>query len=130
MSEIYRAARYVARPLNGTGKATIMHARRGPTVEEHVGVQIVPGTLNASLDRPFDWSGAAEIPIPDAVSWSDLGGEWFTSTARIQPVTIAGIPAWAMRLERSRAPMTLVELVSDARLRDRIHDWPATLEIG
>jgi CTP-dependent riboflavin kinase len=108
------------RMVPGAGKATIMHERRGPALEEHVGVRIHPGTLNLTLDGPFDWAGATEIPIPDAVSWADLDGEWFMSSARVQAVSVGGVDAWAVRMERSRAPRNLIEVVAPTRLRDKL----------
>jgi CTP-dependent riboflavin kinase len=121
---------YSATPLAGTGKATIMHTRRGPALEDLLGVALIPGTLNLRLDRPFDWSGASEVAIPDAVSWSALDGPWVTGQAHIQAVTVAGIPAWALRLHRSNAPTDLVEVLSSTHLRSRVPSWPAVLEVS
>lgn len=119
---------WTAEPLGGTGKASQMHDRRAPAFERFTGPGLVTGTLNARLDRAFDWTGAETILVPDAASWSDLDGPWIQSTARVQALTIGGVHAWAVRMERSKAPGELVELVSTARLRDAV-EWPATLAL-
>lgn len=122
------AVTYTAHPRRGLGRATKMHSRRGPTLSSICGTQIQPGTLNLSLDRPFDWSGAVPAIIPDACSWSHLDGLWQISSARVAAVRLDDTPAWAVRLDRSGAPDTLVELVAAVILRDEITRWPATLE--
>jgi CTP-dependent riboflavin kinase len=112
--------RWVGQMRHGTGKATIMHERRGPALEEYAGTDLHPGTLNIVLDRPFDWSGAETIAVPDAVSWADLDGEWFVSSASVQPISVGDMDAWAVRMERSRAPRNLIEVVAPVRLRDKL----------
>ena len=121
---------YTATPRDGAGKAAVMHERRGAAIADAVGVDVVPGTLNVMLNRPFDWAGAKVVPMPDAVSWSALDGPWLTSTARIKRVEVGGVEAWALRMERSRAPDRLLELVAPVRLRDAITSWPAPLEVS
>lgn len=118
---------YTAEARHGTGKATIMHERRGQALGAAVGHPLVPGTLNVVLDRPLDWSGATEHVIPDAVSWSNLDGPWNSTPVRLKPVVIGGEAAWAFRPLRSNAPANLVELLSCVRLRDVVR-FPATME--
>jgi CTP-dependent riboflavin kinase len=119
---------YQARAVDGVGRATRMHARRGPALSRLLGADLFPGTLNLRLDRPFLWKGAKPVPVPDALDWGDLDGDWIESQAMIQPVTLSGVSAWAMRLHRSRAPADLVEVLSEVRLRDVVAGWPAELE--
>jgi CTP-dependent riboflavin kinase len=102
----------------GKGIASRMHARRIGPVEAITG-PLYPGTLNLVLDRRFDWGMAHHaVRIPDARDWSNLDGAWYESAARIYPVTVNGLGAWVMRLDRSRASKRLVEIVASVRLRD------------
>lgn len=104
---------------NGTGIASRMHDRRIGPVERLVGVPLHRGTLNLTLDRPFDWAAEhVTLTLPDAKDWQDLDGEWFESPARVSPVLVGYHAAWAMRLDRSSAPANLIEVVAPVRLRD------------
>ena len=113
-------------PIVGTGRATVMHDRRGAAIEAVTG-PIVTGTLNVRLDAPFDWSAPhVSVDVPDAVDWSRLDGPWTTGKANLYPVRIGGEDAWALRLARSAGPLDLLEIVSRIRLRNAIA-FPATV---
>lgn len=114
--------------MHGRGIASRMHDRRIGPVEDAVGCELYPGTLNVSLSRAFDWGAThRQITVPDAADWNELDGEWRTGTLRLYPVAINGLAAWVMRLDRSRAPLSLVEIVAPVRLRDMV-DGPVTLD--
>jgi CTP-dependent riboflavin kinase len=111
---------------SGKGIASRMHTRRIGPVEAITG-PLRPGTLNLVLDRRFDWGAAHHaVQVPDARDWSNLDGAWYESTARIYPVSVNGLRAWVMHLDRSRASKRLVEIVAAVRLRDVLED-PVTV---
>lgn len=110
---------YRARMVNGTGIASRMHDRRIDPIQQYVGACLHRGTLNLSLDKPFDWAAPHEaITVPDAKNWQDLDGPWFESVARVYPVLVGYQRAWVMRLDRSSAPANTIEVVAPVRLRD------------
>ncbi len=117
-----------------TGKATIMHARRGEALAAATGAEVSPGTLNLDLDQDFAWGAPhREAEVPDAEDWGDLGGPWATSTARLWPVWVSEggqcLPGWVMRLDRSRAPLHRVELIAAVSVRAMLGDGPYQLEL-
>jgi len=74
------------------------------------GVGLVPGTLNVELDRPWRMPASARR---------------FSAGLALSliPCQIEGIEAWVLRTDKNESgtgdhPRTLVEIVSDKRLRE------------
>jgi SAM-dependent methyltransferase len=79
-----------------------------------------PGSLNLTLDRPFDWGvGYFRAQISDWVDRSKgFSGPQALRWCRFAPVLFDNHDAFAMRFEGDGYPADFVELVSDTKLRD------------
>jgi SAM-dependent methyltransferase len=110
----------------GAGGATkaFEHAgeRRIAEIESILGWRPVPGSLNVSLEQPFEWDTRFyRAPVLDVKDRSKgLGSEWAPRWARFYPVRIEDHEACVFRFEGERYPDTFVELIAPQRLRDVI----------
>ncbi len=113
-----------------SGKASVMHERRGQALEQATGTRLYPGTLNLGLDKRFAWSTAPHkvVMVPDAVKWGSTNGPWTTSEARLYPIYVNDHPAWVLRLARSGASRSHIEVLASVRLRDH-HKSPVTVRL-
>jgi CTP-dependent riboflavin kinase len=89
-------------------------------IEELAGVSLVPGTLNMLLDetfdRPEDTFYVAACCFAD--DWADKTGQ---AGYFLTPVLIEGqYRAFAMQPEEAGYPPEQVELIGEARLRDKL----------
>lgn len=110
----------------GAGGATkaFEHAgeRRIAEVESILGWRPVAGSLNVSLDAPFEWNTrfyrAQVLDVKDRSKGID--SEWRPRWARFYPVRVDGHHACVFRFEGERYPDNFVELIAPQRLRDVI----------
>lgn len=133
--EVYRM---VARPLRyrlyegeivkGAGGATPAWehdgGRRICEFAFATGHKVVPGSLNTQLDKPFHWDQSyfrSQI-LDVAERGKGLDVEWAPRWARIYPVEVCNVPAYAFRFEGETYRDYFVEFVSPARLRYFIDD--------
>ncbi len=127
----FRRRRAVERLSSGTaqkgaGGATrafeYAGGRRIAEIETVLGWRPVPGSLNVSLDAPFDWDGGFyRVQILDVADRSaGLASVWASRWARFYPLTVDGVSAAAFRFEGERYPQTFVEIIAPTRLRDHV----------
>ena len=109
---------------DGAGGATrafeYAGGRRMQEIERILGFKPYPGSLNLSASAPFDFdSHYYRSPMLDVTTRpSGLDSPWSLRQMRFYPVAIDGIPAYALRFEGERYPLTLVELIAPEKLRD------------
>ena len=96
--------------------------RRMNEVKEALGVKPVPGSLNLMLDGPFDWDeGYYRAQLFDVADRSKgFDSEWALRWARLYPLTINDVPAWAFRFEQDRYDYKFMELIAPEMLRERL----------
>jgi CTP-dependent riboflavin kinase len=126
------------RIAKGAGLAAPLHTRlRGMVLENAVGVELHPGTLNVQLTSRFPWeeTDCLTVQLPDPRSYSLWSAGKLTPIndvrARLYPVVVEeNYRAWVLRLDRSRASMRLVELISPVRLRDVLPSSTVVIKVG
>ena len=99
--------------LSGLGQAQRFLARKGYSRQfgAKLGFVPFPGTLNVLLDEPFPAEGTA-IEIE---SFSEEGRTF--GACRCRRILLGGIAAAAVRPERSRYPLELIEVIAPVHLR-------------
>lgn len=109
----------------GAGASRAMaheRCRRMLELKEILGYMPFPGSLNLSLDRPFDYSQPcieAEVLNPQSVH--NFDAPWVKEVFQFWPITIAGIEAHAVcmkRRHRAQRQPTFMEVYAPVRLRD------------
>lgn len=102
--------------------AAFEHAggRRIGEIDAVLGVRPVAGSLNITLDGPFDWDeGYYRAQVLDVVErGKGLDVEWKPRWARFYPLKIEGVDAWAFRFEGEGYDSHFMELIAPVRLRD------------
>ena len=109
----------------GASKAFVYEENRRMKEIEHIlGFYPYPGSLNVSLDAPFDWSqGYYRAQVLDVKNRREgLDSEWIPRWARFYPVNLGQEKAFAFRFEGDNYPKHFVELISPNRLRDSVKD--------
>jgi 2-polyprenyl-3-methyl-5-hydroxy-6-metoxy-1,4-benzoquinol methylase len=113
-----------ATPQVGAGGATpafnYADGRRIHEVNNALGFEPYPGSLNLQLEQDFDWnSGYYRTQILDVANRSQgLNSEWRARYARFYPLLLNKQSACAFRFEGEKYPKNFVELIADRRLRD------------
>lgn len=116
----------IGKTEDGQGGATkaFNHAdgRRIREIEHVLGVRVLPGSLNARLERDFEWDrGYYRAQILDLTNRDgDFDGMWLPRWARFYPVIAGGHPAFAFRFEGERYPANFVELIAETKLRKTV----------
>lgn len=110
---------------SGGGGATLafMHEenRRMAEIASILGQWPFPGTLNARLDRPFDWDrNYFRAQLLDCVDRSNRNSEWTPRWGRLYPLTVNGLAAHAFRFEGENYAPNYIEFIAPVRLRDTI----------
>lgn len=106
----------------GASKA-FMHSegRRSKEILDFLGFVPFPGSLNIRLSSPFDWTkGYYRTQILDVRDRSNgFDSSWEKRYCRFYPLTVNGVPAFAMRFDMERDyAANFIEVISDIRLRD------------
>jgi SAM-dependent methyltransferase len=115
--------------VNGAGGATkafeYADGRRRREIEEILGFEPYPGSLNLIADEPFEWNeGYYRAQVLDVVErGKGLDVEWQPRWARFYPVCFNGKNAHAFRFEGESYRKNFVELIASARLRDGLLDF-------
>jgi SAM-dependent methyltransferase len=117
------AVTYQGAPRDGAGGAALAFqhtdGRRIAEIESALGFRCVPGTLNIRLTEPFDWDrGYLTADVTEMVDRNNEKAGWKPRRCRFYPVTANGEPAVAMRFENEKYRDTLLELISNQKLRD------------
>lgn len=114
----------------GATKAfTYNNNRRICELNDALGVEPIPGSMNVFLDEPFKWeSGYYRIAMLDVKDRSKgLDSEWGLRPLRLYPVSVNNQKAWVMRFEGEKYPLNFVELISDKKLNTQpnvvIEQW-------
>lgn len=96
--------------------------RRIAEIENVLGWQPFPGSLNIRIDRPFGWDdGFFRAQILDLKDRAKgLQSEWAPRWARFYPVTIDGEDACAIRFEGEKYDPAFLEMIAPERLRDLV----------
>lgn len=128
----YPGAPYIAVPRDGAGGASKAFAyadgRRAKEIETILGFKPTPGSLNLTVDRPFDWNSRYyRAQILDVVNRkAGLASEWAPRWCRFYPVRLLDHRAYALRFENEHYssgkpyPETFVELIAPYRLRENL----------
>jgi hypothetical protein len=118
----------------GAGGATkafeYADGRRIKEIESILGVRPIAGSLNLhTYAKSFGWDmGYYRAQVMDVKDRSaGIGSEWAPRWARLYPINIEGIQAWAFRFEGEKYPETLVELLAPTRLRDHLSEMDVML---
>ena len=115
----------------GAGGATnaflFENHRRIKELSEILGKEMFPGSLNVKLPDAFDWERryfrSQILDVRDRAM--GLNSDWVPRWCRFYPVKLARQGAWVMRFENEAYPLNFIELISDVRLRDFIHEGAA-----
>lgn len=124
---------YHASLRDGAGGASKAFAyadnRRAKEIEKITGVLPINGSLNLTLDAPFNWDmGYFRAEVLDVVNRKDgLDSEWKLRWARLYPVHINSQDAFVFRFETDKYPANFIELISKDRLRGTITETTATV---
>jgi len=116
-------------PKSGAGGASkaFVHNynQRINEINEVLGIECYPGSLNVLLDENFDWDkGYYRAKISDVANRKDgIDSEWRLRWARFYPVLVDGIRCFVFRFENESYPLNFVEIISDRRLRDTIGNY-------
>lgn len=113
---------------SGVGGATkafeYAGGRRVDELERTLGICMLPGSLNVSLDYPFDWESryfrAMILDVKDRKA--GLDSEWVPRWARFYPVSAMSKDAFVFRFEGERYDEDFVELIAATRLVDLAQD--------
>ena len=119
---------YCGTPRNGAGGATkafqYSENRRINEIKEILGKEMIPGSLNITLEKNFDWDAhyfrAQLFDLKDRST--GLNGEWYRRWVRFYPVTFYDSQAWIMRFEGEQYPLNFIELISDQLLAPLIQN--------
>jgi SAM-dependent methyltransferase len=119
---------YCGTPRNGAGGATkafqYSENRRINEIKEILGKEMIPGSLNITLEKNFDWDAhyfrAQLFDLKDRST--GLNGAWYRRWVRFYPVTFYDSRAWIMRFEGEQYPLNFIELISDQLLAPLIHN--------
>lgn len=118
---------YILSLHEGTKGATkafeYLDGRRISEIEDILGYRPYPGSLNCTVDRPFDYSkNYYTASILDLKNRSTgLDGEWALREARFIPVIVIGdeiVDAHAFKFKGDSYAPEFIELISPVRLRD------------
>lgn len=121
--ETVKIAGKVETGAGGATKAFLHNDKaRIKAIKNVLDIECFPGSLNVSLETPFDWTtGYYRAEIPDLIDRrKTINGEWKNRWARFYPVKANGIPCYVFRFEGESYPTNFIELISDQYLRDHI----------
>lgn len=107
----------------GASKAFVYaESRRIKEFINILGIEPVPGSLNATLTSEFDWDvGYYRAKVLDVLNRkAGLNSEWGLRWSRIYPVTVNGVEAFAFRFEGEKYSERFIELISNERLRGHV----------
>lgn len=95
-------------------------SRRIGEIETITGMRPIAGSLNLTTTSPFPWhANYYRGQVLDVVErGKGLDVEWRPRWARLYPLKVNDVPAFAFRFEGEHYNDRFVELVSDVRLRD------------
>lgn len=96
--------------------------RRVGEIESVLGFRPYPGSLNLQAVRDFDWDVAyLRARLLDVVDRrAGLESPWAPRWARLYPVQVDGLAAWAFRFEGESYPRSFLECIASGRLRDAL----------
>jgi len=114
---------YKGKAQKGAGGAsramTHERCRRMTELQKVLGYMPFPGSLNMTLDKPFDFSrphlSAPILEKPKPGVWDT---EWKPKTFNFWPITINGVDCHAVMVEGWKRPACFLEVYAPARLRD------------
>lgn len=118
--------RYDGIAADGAGGATVAflheNSRRIKEINDIIGVECYPGSLNIKIDSPFDFNfGYFSGEIHDVANRSKgMNSEWVKREVRFYPIRVDGNEAYAMRFVGDEYENRFIEAISPYKLRGKI----------
>lgn len=108
---------------NGATKAFLYkEGRRIKEINNILGYEPYPGSLNVTIPAAFDWdSGYFRVDILDVVErGKGLDTDWKLRKARLYPIEINKWRGHIFRFEGEKYPLNFIEIISPVKLRQFI----------
>jgi len=93
--------------------------RRMVEIQKALGYMPFPGSLNMTLDKPFDYSQPhIEADLLNPKTNRDWTGDWKPATFRFWPIKVNGVACHAVLPKGKTRPELFLEVYAPVRLRD------------
>ena len=99
-------------------------------IDDILGIDPYPGSLNAALARDFSWEhGYLTGQIHDVLDrGKGFDSPWGLKWCRFYPVQINWHDAYVMRFELDNYPKNFVEIIADVKLRNDAQEYVAIMK--